>query len=150
MIDYAFPKASLKHRLGQAFLEYGLIIVTLGIGYLIWTLILFGRGQTPGKQILQLRVYDLTTGLPAKWGHMFIREFGLFMAIGVFAYILPIAIGLQSLDDFLSQGFTSFGLGDVLYYGLILLDALWIFKGGNRQRLVDVVCKTDVLNEADK
>lgn len=150
MTDYAFPKASLKHRLGQAFLEYGLAIVTLGIGYLIWTLILFGRGQTPGKQILKLRVYDLTTGLPAKWGHMFIREFGLFMVIGVFAYAVPIAIGLQSLDDLISQGFTSFGFGDLLYYGLILLDALWIFKGGNRHRLVDVVCKTDVLNEAHK
>ena len=75
MTEYQFPKASLKHRLGQAFLEYGLFIVTLGVGYIIWFWISLGNGQTPGKQILKLRVYDSVTGKPAKWGHMFVREF---------------------------------------------------------------------------
>lgn len=54
MTGYPFPKASLKHRLSQAFLEYGLFIVTLGVGYIVWFWISLGNGQTPGKQILKL------------------------------------------------------------------------------------------------
>lgn len=148
MTDYPFPKASLKHRLAQLFLEYGLFIVTLGIGYLVWFLIILGQGQTPGKQVLKLRVYDSTTGKPAKWGHMLIRELGLDMAIGIIAYGLPVILSLQSLSEFASDGFFELSTGNVLFYGVIVFDAFWIFKGGKRQRLVDVICKTDVLSEA--
>jgi uncharacterized RDD family membrane protein YckC len=150
MTDYPFPKASLKHRLGQLLLEYALFIVTLGIGYLVWFLIILGQGQTPGKQVLKLRVYDSTTGKPAKWGHMFIREFGLLMAVAVIAYGLPVILSLQSLSEFDSDGYFELSIGNVLYYGVIAFDAFWIFKSGKRQRLVDVICKTDVLNEAAK
>ena len=150
MTDYPFPKASLKHRLGQLLLEYALFIVTLGIGYLVWFLIILGQGQTPGKQVLKLRVYDSTTGKPAKWGHMFIREFGLVIAVAVIAYGLPVILSIQSLSEFASEGYFELSIGNVLYYGFIAFDAFWIFKSGKRQRLVDVICKTDVLNEAAK
>jgi uncharacterized RDD family membrane protein YckC len=138
MTDYPFPKASLKHRLGQLFLEYGLFIVTLGVGYIVWFFVSLSRGQTPGKQVLKLRVYDSTTGSPARWGHMFIREIGLYVALGLIT--LAPALLLYP-GDYL----TPF---DVVYWGVTLADILWIFKSGNRQRLVDVICKTDVLSEA--
>jgi uncharacterized RDD family membrane protein YckC len=124
--------------------------VTLGIGYAIWFLIILGQGQTPGKQVLKLRVYDSTTGKPAKWGHMFIRELGLHWLIAILAYGLPIVIGLVDLTDFANGGLLELGVGDFIYYIAVLVDIFWIFKGGNRQRLVDVLCKTDVLNEATK
>ena len=138
MTDYPFPKASLKHRLAQLVLEYGLFVVTLGVGYIVWFWISLGNGQTPGKQILKLRVYDSTTGKPVKWGHMFIREAGLYFAIGI-ATLAPAS--LLYPDSFLS-------VFDLVYWVVILADILWIFKNGKRQRLVDVICKTDVLNEA--
>ena len=150
MSDYPFPKASIQHRLGQFFLELGLFVVTLGIGYAIWFFIVLGQGQTPGKQILKLRVYDSTTGKPVKWGHMFIREIGLFLALGILAYGLPIVFGLTTLDEFISEGNFSTSIGDFIYYGLFLIDAFWIFKSDSRRRLVDVICKTDVLNESAK
>ena len=150
MTNYPFPKASLKHRLGQLLLEYALFIVTLGIGYLVWFLIILGQGQTPGKQVLKLRVYDSTTGKPAKWGHMFIREFGLVMAVAVIAYGIPVILSLQSLSEFASDGYFELSIGNILYYGITAFDAFWIFKNDARQRLVDVICKTDVLNEAAK
>ena len=150
MTDYPFPKASIQHRLGAYLLEGGLFFVTLGIGYFIWFFIILGQGQTLGKQILKLRVYDATTGSPARWCHMFIRELGLFLALLVFAYGIPILIGLQSLNELASQGWSSFGIGEIIYYGVFLVDAFWIFKENNRKRLVDVICKTDVLNEATK
>ena len=138
MNDYPFPKASLKHRLAQLFLEYGLFIVTLGVGYIVWFWISLGNGQTPGKQVLKLRVYNATNGKPAQWGHMFIRELGLYFAIGI-ATLVP---------AFLLYPGALLTVFDLIYYVVILADILWIFKGGKRQRLVDVICKTDVLNEA--
>ena len=140
MTDYPFPKASLKHRLAQLFLEYGLFIVTLGVGYIVWFWISLGNGQTPGKQVLKLRVYNATNGKPAQWGHMFIRELGLYFAIGI-ATLVP---------AFLLYPGALLTVFDLIYYVVILADILWIFKGGKRQRLVDVICKTDVLNEATK
>jgi uncharacterized RDD family membrane protein YckC len=138
MNDYPFPKASLKHRLAQLFLEYGLFIVTLGVGYIVWFWISLGNGQTPGKQVLKLRVYNSTNGKPAQWSHMFIRELGLYFAIGI-ATLVP---------AFLLYPGALLTVFDLIYYVVILADILWIFKGGKRQRLVDVICKTDVLNEA--
>ena len=148
MNEYPFPKASIQHRLGQLLLEYALFIVTLGVGYLVWFLIILGQGQTPGKQVLKLRVYDSTTGKPAKWGHMFIREFGLGMAVVIIAYGLPVILSLQSLSEFASDGYFELSIGNILYYGIFAFDAFWIFKNDARQRLVDVICKTDVLNES--
>jgi uncharacterized RDD family membrane protein YckC len=136
--DYPFPKASLKHRLGQLLLEYALFIVTLGVGYIVWFFVSLSNGQTPGKQILKLRVYDSTTGNPAKWGHMFLRELGLYIALG----LITLAPALLLYPDAFLSPF------DLVYYGVILADILWIFKSGKRQRLVDVICKTDVLSEA--
>jgi uncharacterized RDD family membrane protein YckC len=140
MTSYPFPKASLKHRLAQLFLEYGLFIVTLGVGYIVWFFISLSNGQTPGKQLLKLRVYDSTTGNPARWGHMFIREIGLYVALGLMT--LAPALLLYP-GDYLTQF-------DIVYWVVTLADILWIFKSGNRQRLVDVICKTDVLSEAAK
>ena len=148
MTGYPFPKASIQHRLGQYLLEFGLFFVTLGVGYVIWFILILNQGQTPGKQILKLRVYDSTTGMPAKWGHMFIREQGLFLALAIFSYGLPILIGSKSLTEYASEGYLSLGSGDFVYYGIFLIDAFWIFKNDKRKRLVDVICKTDVLNES--
>lgn len=150
MVSYLFPKASIQHRLGQYLLEFGLFFATLGVGYVVWFLIVLGQGQTPGKQILQLRVYDETTGAPAKWGHMFVREFGLFTSIAIIAYGFPIVLGIVNINEFVTGGYFDLGIGDAIYYGILLTDAFWIFKGDDRKRLIDIICKTDVLNEASK
>ena len=52
-----------------------LIIVTLGIGYIIWDLILWSRGQTPVYQIMKMQVVKKDTGQNATWGTMFVRGF---------------------------------------------------------------------------
>jgi hypothetical protein len=81
---------------------------------------------------------------------MFVREFGLFAALALIAYGLPIVMGVVSLSDFASNGLLPLGIGDAIYYSILLLDAFWIFRHDSRKRLVDVLCKTDVLNEATK
>jgi len=66
--------SSGARRFGGHLLSALLAIVTLGIGYLIWALVLYGRGQTPAKQLLGMRVVKLQTGQRASWGTMFLRD----------------------------------------------------------------------------
>jgi RDD family/Protein of unknown function (DUF2510) len=67
--------SSPGRRFGGYLMEFLLLIITLVIGYLIWTLIVFKDGQTPGKQVLKMRVVKLRTLRKASWGTMFLREF---------------------------------------------------------------------------
>ena len=42
--------ATFQHRLGAYALDFALAICTCGIGWLIWSIVVWGQGQTPGKQ----------------------------------------------------------------------------------------------------
>ncbi|PZS20018.1 MAG: hypothetical protein DLM57_02560 [Pseudonocardiales bacterium] len=66
--------ATAGKRIGTYLLELVLAVVTLGIGYLIWTLIVWAKGQTPGKQVMGLRIYHLENQRAASWGQMFLRQ----------------------------------------------------------------------------
>ena len=109
--------SSLGKRLGGSILTFVLIVVTLGIGYLIWAAIAYGKGQTPAKQILKMYVIDIETGLPATWGKMFIR------------------------------GFVIDGVINSITSGLFwLVSTIWIFTNPERQRLTDKMVKTIVVD----
>jgi uncharacterized RDD family membrane protein YckC len=41
----------------------------------VWTLIVWARGQTPGKQVMGMRIYHLQNQRAANWGQMFLRQF---------------------------------------------------------------------------
>ena len=145
MPEFSFGKATVQHRLGGWAVDLGLNFVTFGIGWFIWSLIVWGQGQTPGKQLLKMRVYDKTTAKPAKWGHMAIRQF--LLPISFSLVVLPIVLVFSLIPT------TEFAIAAVViwYLGIFvgaLIDAFWIFKGGRVNRLVDVFAKTDVLNES--
>ncbi len=63
---------------GRRFLAYLLegllVVVTLFIGWLIWSLIVWGDGKTPAKQVMGMRCVKTDTGRSATWGTMFLRE----------------------------------------------------------------------------
>jgi hypothetical protein len=67
--------SSPARRLGGYLLEAVLVAVTLGIGWFVWSLVVWGRGQTPAKQVLRMRTVTLEAGTSASWGRMFLREF---------------------------------------------------------------------------
>lgn len=77
--------SSVGKRLGAFALDLLLAIVTLGIGWLIWAVILWGRGLTPAKQILKMRVVVKDTGQAASFGTMFLREIPCKFLIGLVA-----------------------------------------------------------------
>lgn len=66
--------ASVGRRIGAYFLAIPLAIVTLGIGYIIWGLIVWARGQTPALQVLGMRCWRTETNRVADWGWMALRE----------------------------------------------------------------------------
>jgi uncharacterized RDD family membrane protein YckC len=68
--------ASVGRRIGGYFLEFLLALVTLVIGYIIWSLVVWARGQTPGKQVLGEYCYRPSVGRPANWGFMLLRGLG--------------------------------------------------------------------------
>ena len=72
------PRGVKLAGLGQRFiarlLDIILFFLTLVIGYIVWWLIALGKGQTPGKQVIGIRVMK-TDGTPSHWGWTFLREF---------------------------------------------------------------------------
>jgi uncharacterized RDD family membrane protein YckC len=66
--------SSKGRRLGAALLEVPLVIVTFGIGYLIWMLFTFKTGQTPAKRLLGMRVVSTQDYHATSWGMTFLRE----------------------------------------------------------------------------
>ena len=66
--------ASVGRRIGAYFLAIPLAIVTLGIGYLIWGAIVWGRGTSPALQVLGMRTWRPAEQRPGTWGTMALRD----------------------------------------------------------------------------
>lgn len=79
-------------------LESVLFILTLGIGYLIWTVIVMARGQTPGKQLMGIHVARRNDGSTASWGLMFGRGFCKFL-VGFIPFGVIVSFFFMLLDD---------------------------------------------------
>ena len=96
--------APFQRRLGAIALDSLIYFFTLGIGWTIWAFIVRGKGQTPGKKILKLRVLNFETGAVANRWHMTIREF-----------FVPHAVGIASV---LTAGLAAiaWGLTETFYY----------------------------------
>jgi uncharacterized RDD family membrane protein YckC len=117
--------ASFQHRLGAIVLDATLIVLTLGIGWVIWSFIVWGEGQTPAKKILKLRTINFTIGRPATWGHMGVRE-GL----------VPITVSIASSVT-----------GGIAYIAWVIVEIVFYFTK-NQRTLRDYWVKTAVVNEA--
>ena len=68
------------------------------IGYIVWWLIVLGRGQTPGKQIVGIRVIK-DNGEPSGWGYTFLREFVIKALLA--GFLSDATFGIARLVDYL-------------------------------------------------
>lgn len=110
--------ASPARRFGGLCLSFLLLIGTLVIGYIIWSIIAWNHSQTPSKQLLGMRVVDSRTGVPATFGQMVMRQV-------VWSLVLS--------------------LGSSVTGGILgIVDAFFVF-GGTRQRLLDKMANTLVV-----
>lgn len=135
--------ATPQHRLGAVAVDIGLIFATSFIGWGIWSLIVWGRGQTPGKQLLKVRVLNEPTGKPATWGQMLIRQ----ILIG-WALAAPYTIAfLFNYLNFSQAAFIGISACLILLIALHIVDIVWVF-GPTHRRLIDYWAGTIVVNEA--
>lgn len=125
--------ASFQHRLGALFLDAALLLATLGIGWIIWSLVVWGEGQTPAKKILKIRVYAAETQNRVTWGHMAIREFLVYLTLAILSGVL----------DLITFGV----LGTVGLIAWYILEIVFYFTKGKRT-LRDILVKTLVVNES--
>jgi uncharacterized RDD family membrane protein YckC len=88
------PLSSALRRLGALALDLLLFIVTLGIGWLVWSLIVWARGQSPAKQLLGMRVVHADTLETVSWGRMALREIVCKEIVGLAAAITFVGIVL--------------------------------------------------------
>lgn len=85
-------------RLASYLLEGLLAFATLGIGWLVWALVVGGEGRTPAKQLLGLRVVDAGTGRPAGFLTMLLLR-GIVGGI-VAGFVFPLTLGILALMPF--------------------------------------------------
>lgn len=97
---HGLPECTAGKRFAAYLLDAVLVMVTLVIGWLIWSLIVWGQGQTPAKQLLHMRCIDTHTGRAAGWGAMALRELvGKALLGNVTCGISTIVGGVMILDD---------------------------------------------------
>jgi uncharacterized RDD family membrane protein YckC len=66
--------SSSGKRLGSLLLDGVLLIVTLFIGWLIWSIRLWSKGQTPAKKLMGMRTLSTVDYRSATTGTMALRE----------------------------------------------------------------------------
>jgi uncharacterized RDD family membrane protein YckC len=86
--------ASIGERVGAAALELLLFGACLGVGWILWWIVLWDHGQTPAKAALKLRVVRVSDGYIPSTGRMAAHEL---LAKG----LLPLALvtGAVALVD---------------------------------------------------
>ena len=103
------PQGVHPRSIGQVVAAYTvavlLFIVTLGIGYIVWSLVTWRDGQTPAQRLFRLRCWRPGTGRPATRGQMALRQAsGLLLNGELLAgvFILLIEPGRTSVGDYLT------------------------------------------------
>jgi uncharacterized RDD family membrane protein YckC len=74
MLPQGTQLATPGRRIGAFFLAIPLAIITLGIGYIVWGLIVWANGQTPALQVLGMRCFRPETNRVAGFWWMALRE----------------------------------------------------------------------------
>jgi uncharacterized RDD family membrane protein YckC len=87
MLPQGTVLASPGRRIGAFFLTIPLVIITLGIGYVVWGLIVWGNGQTPTLQVLGMRCFRPETNRVAGFWWMALREIVGRIAEGILSII---------------------------------------------------------------
>ncbi|MDH3226829.1 MAG: RDD family protein [Thermoleophilia bacterium] len=113
--------SSKGKRFGAYLLDIVLFIVTLVIGWIIWSLIVWARGQTPGKQLIGMYTFTPRNAALTGYGDMVVREFVL---LGV----------LNNL---------TFGLFE-------FVGAFWIFSGEQNRTVWDRMMKTVIVDDPNQ
>lgn len=125
VLDDALPGglalSSVGKKLVANILESVLALFTLVIGWLIWAAMIAGKGQTPARQLLGMRIVSTRDGRPLSFPQM------LFMRGLIGAFVQVIAVSLT--------------------FGVMILMPLWDRRN---QTVTDKVSGSIVLDDPNK
>ena len=93
------PLSSVGRRLAAFLLDGLLVVVTVGVGWLIWSLIAWRRGQTPAKALMGMRTVSLDTGRSAGWWRMAAREAIFKTLVSITASVVLYALWMWPVWD---------------------------------------------------
>jgi hypothetical protein len=114
-------------------LEIALISGTAYIGWFIWSLITWGKGQTPAQYLLRIISINETTGAPAKRPQMFIRFFLIFTAYWIAYFAVSNLAYLVNPSGFM------LAVGILAVLAVHLFDISGIVRRSDHSRLADIV-----------
>ena len=114
-------------------LEIVLISGTAYMGWFIWSLVTWGKGQTPAQNLLRIISINETTGAPAKRPRMFTRFFLIFTAYWI-AYF-----AVSNLAYAINPNGILLAIGILLIVAFHVFDISGIVRRSDHRRLADVV-----------
>jgi hypothetical protein len=114
-------------------LEIVLISGTAYVGWFIWSLVTWGKGQTPAQNLLRIISINQTTGAPAKRPQMFIRFFLIFTAYWIAYFVVSNLAYAVNPSGFLLAA------GILLVLAFHLFDISGIVRKSDNRRLADEV-----------
>ena len=130
--------ASPTRRFTAWVLEIVLISGTAYIGWFIWSLITWGKGQTPAQNLLRIISINEATSTPAKRPQMFIRFFLIFTAYWTAYFAVSNLAYVINPSGFLLV------VGVLLVLVVHLFDISGIVRRSDKRRLADVVSGVSV------
>ena len=119
-------------------LEIVLISGTAYMGWFIWSLVTWGKGQTPAQNLLRIISINETTGAPAKRPQMFIRFFLIFTAYWIAYFAVSNLAYVINPSGFLIV------VGILFVLVVHLFDISGIVRRTDHRRLADVVSGVSV------
>ncbi len=125
--------ASPARRCTAWVLEIVLISGTAYIGWFVWSLITWGKGQTPAQNLLRIISINETTGAPAKRSQMFIRYFLIFAAYWIAYFAVSNIAYVVNPSGFL------LAIGILLIVAFHVFDISGIVRRSDNRRLADLV-----------
>lgn len=58
--------ATSRRRIAADFADGALFVLTLGVGWLIWSVHLAGKGQSPGKALFRMQILKTDGAMPSR------------------------------------------------------------------------------------
>jgi len=125
--------ASPTRRFTAWVLEIVLISGTAFLGWLIWSLVTWSKGQTPAQNLLRIISINEITSAPAKRPQMFIRYFLIFTAYWIAYFAVSNIAYVINPNGFL------LATGILIVLAVHLFDISGIVRRSDHRRLADVV-----------
>jgi len=147
-ISHDIRIATAQHRIGAAAVDLGLSFVTLGIGFFVWSMVTWTKGQTPVKNLLKLRVVDVNSLQVVSWGRMAIRQFLIPFTFTILIYLPYIVQSATGDWSFGTIAVIANVATVVVFFTVQIIDFVWLIRGEHR-RIVDYLAKTLVINESN-